>query len=128
MRSKSYIIKVKPIAWQRAARNGNRYFDAQAKDKLNFGLYLINQHGEEPLFDKAIHIDITFYMNIPKAKQDKLKSLYHVGPVDLDNLTKFLLDAMKDVIIVDDRIVCSMTMKKVYDWLPRTEITITEVE
>jgi len=128
VRSKTYVIGVKPIAWQRAARNGSRYYDAQAKDKLAFGLHLINQHDDEPLFDKAIHLDMTFYMNIPKAKQDKLKSIYHVGPVDLDNLCKFLLDAIKGVLIIDDRIICSITMKKVYDWLPRTELTITEVE
>jgi Holliday junction resolvase RusA-like endonuclease len=128
VRSKSYCIDLKPISWQRAGRNGSRYFDAQARDKLAFGLCLINQHGEEPLFDKAIHLDIAFYMNIPRSKLNNLKSIYHVGPVDLDNLCKFLLDAIKDVLIIDDRIICSMSLKKVYDKHPRTELVITEVE
>lgn len=127
MRSKSYTIKVKPIAWQRAARNGSRYFDAQAKDKLAHGLYLINQHGDEPLFDKTIEIDITFYMAIPKTIGDRQISIHHSKSPDLDNLIKFLLDAIKDVLITDDRIIWKIYARKYYDKNPRTELTITEV-
>ena len=127
MRSKSYCIKVKPIAWQRAARNSNRYFDAQAKDKLSHGLYLINQHGDEPLFDKAMRLQVIFFMAIPKTMQNRQNSVYHSKSPDLDNLLKFLLDAMTDVIITDDRLISAIDAVKVYDVMPRTELTITEV-
>ncbi len=128
MRSKAYCIKVKPIAWQRACRNGSRYFDAQAKDKLSFGLYLINQHGDEPIFQVPVHMDVTFYMPIPKSMQNRQYSIYHCKTPDLDNLCKFLLDSMKDVLIVDDRIISCLTAKKLYDKDPRTELVLTEVE
>jgi len=128
VRSKSYCIKVKPIAWQRAARNSNRYFDAQAKDKLAHGLYLINQHGDEPLFEGPIRLQVIFFMAIPKTLQNRQHSVYHSKSPDLDNLIKFLLDAMTDVIIADDRIICSLDAIKVYDVMPRTEFIITEVK
>ena len=128
MRSKSYTIKVKPIAWQRAARNGSRYFDAQAKDKLAHGLYLINQHGDEPLFDKAIYIDIVFYMAIPKTLGNREITLYHTKSPDADNMVKFLFDAIKGVLITDDRIIYGFRAHKYYDKNPRTELTITEAE
>ncbi len=127
MRSKSYCIKVKPMAWQRAGRNGSRYFDAQAKDKLAHGLYLINQHDDEPLFDKAIRIDAVFYMAIPKTLQNRSHTKYHTKSPDIDNLKKFLLDSLKDVLITDDRIVSELGAAKYYDKDPRTEFTITEL-
>lgn len=127
MRSKSYRININPIAWQRPARNGNRYYDSQAKDKVSFGLYLNHQHNNEAPFDKAIHMEVIFYMPIPKSIKDRKESIYHATTPDLDNLCKFLLDAIKDVLITDDRIICSLTAKKVYDKDPRTELIITEV-
>ncbi len=126
MRSKAYCVNIIPIPWKRAARNGNRLYDAQARDKVNFGLYLSNIHNDEPLFSNPIHLDIIFYM--PIAKTIKNRTLYHSFAPDLDNLCKFLLDAIRDVLIVDDRIICSLTAKKVYDKEPRTELIITEVE
>lgn len=128
MRSKAYCIKITPIAWQRALRNGNRSYDLQTKDKVSFGLYLDQQHADEPFFEKPIHIDVTFYMPIPKPLKERTSSLYNAGTPYLENLWKFLLDAMKDILILDDRVICSLSMKKVYDKEPRTELIITEVE
>jgi|ERR1700761_4119439 len=127
MRTKSYCIKLSPIPWKRPSLNGNRFYDAQAKDKLAFGLFLAKQHNDEPLFDTAVHLDIIFYMRIPKKGTARLPNAPHYIKPDLDNLCKFLLDAIKDVIILDDRIICSLSAKKVYDKVPRTELVITEV-
>lgn len=124
MRRKVYCVNVPPIAWKRAARNGKRVYDAQARDKVSFGLYLGQQHNEESLFDMPIHVEITFYM--PISKSSKGSKFYHSSPPDLDNLTKFCLDAIKDVLITDDRIICSLFAEKVYDENPRTELIITE--
>lgn len=128
MRSKSYVINVPPISWARAGRNAGRYFDTQALEKLSFGLHLANQHNEEPLFGCAIHIDITFFMPMHKSLKKREKTLYHSAAPDIDNLCKFLLDSLKGVVIVDDRKISSLSAKKVYDKVPRTELVITEVE
>lgn len=127
LRSKTYTIKLNPIPWQRARLSGNRFFDAQKEDKLSFGLYLNKQHGFDPIFSNPIHMDVTFYMPIPKSIKKRKSSLYHSTFPDLDNLCKFLMDAIKDVLVIDDKIICSLSAKKMYDKEPRTEIVITEV-
>jgi Holliday junction resolvase RusA-like endonuclease len=127
MRSKKYCIKMAPMAWQRVVRSTSRFYDTHVKDKVSFGLYLSQQHNEEPLFDKPINLDVTFYMPFPKTLKDKAHSIYHSTPPYLDCLSKFFLDALKDIIIIDSKIICSLSIKKVYDKQPRTEWIITEV-
>lgn len=127
VRSKSYCIKIPPIAWQRARLNGQRFFDGQTKEKVAFGLYLNQQHNDESLFSNPITLDVVFYMAQPKSLKDRKGTMYHSTKPDLDNLIKFLLDSIKDVLIVDDKIICSIYAKKVYDKEPRTEFVITEV-
>lgn len=127
MRSKDYCIKIVPIAWQRVVRSTNRSYDAQTRDRVSFGLYLAQQHNDEPFFDKPIHLDATFYMPIPMQPKDRSKSIYHSAAPHLDNLYRFLLDAIKDIVIANDRVICSLSLKKVYDKEPRTEIRIIEV-
>ena len=127
MRSKSYRINITPIPWQRILRKDSRFYDGITRDIVSFGLYLSQQHNEEPFFSNPIHIDVIFYMPFIKLVRDRDASLYHSGAPYLENLYKFLLDAMKDIVIADDRVICSLSLKKVYDKEPRTEITITEI-
>jgi len=97
---------------------------------ISFGLYLNKIHNDEPFFSNPIHIEATFYMPIPVKlvkDRDRHIALYHANVPHLENLYKFLLDAMKDVLIADDRVICSLSLKKVYDKEPRTELIITEV-
>lgn len=124
MRSKSYRINIAPIPWQRATR---RDYDLKTKDSISFGLYLNQQHAGEPFYSNPIHLEVTFYMPVVKSRKDIDNSLYHSSAPYLDNLYKFLLEAMKDVLIADDRVICSLSLKKVYDKEPRTELKITEV-
>lgn len=128
MRSKFYKINITPIGWRRVSRNQHRYYDPYNKDIVSFGLYLAQQHNEEPFFTKPVHLDVTFYMPISLLLKDRAQSQYHSGTPYLDNLYKFLLNSMKDVVIADDRVICSLSVKKVYDKEPRTELTITEVQ
>jgi len=97
------------------------------RDKVAFGLYLSQQHGDDPFFENPIHLEVTFYMPLPKPISKRTASLYKVSPPHLSNLYKFLIESIKDIIIRDDRVVCSLSVKKVYDKEPRTELIITEV-
>jgi Holliday junction resolvase RusA-like endonuclease len=124
MRSKSYCVNIPPIAWQRVVRSRNRMYNIHMKDRVAFGLYLSQQHNDEPLFEKPIHLEVVFYMAMGKTPKDKQ---YHAAPPYLDNLYTFLVDALKDVLIRDGRVICSLSLKKVYDKEPRTELIITEV-
>lgn len=126
MRSKAYRININPIPWQRIARSGGRIYNTDTKDRVSFVLYLTQQHNEEPFFNKPVHLDVIFYM--PFTKSHNKSAAYHSNAPAISNLYRFLLDAMKDVLISDDRVICSLSLKKVYDNEPRTELTITEVE
>lgn len=128
MRSKSYRINIVPVPWQRAVRKESRCYDAHTKDMVSFGLYLSQQHNDEPFFENPIHLDVTFYMPIVRSIKDRPDTVYHSNSPYLDNLYKFLLHSIKNVLIADDRVICSLSLKKVYDKEPRTELTITEVE
>jgi Holliday junction resolvase RusA-like endonuclease len=97
------------------------------KDKVSFGLYLSQQHNEEPFFSKPIHIEATFYMPISKSVHERVQNFYHTTVPYLDNLWRFLVEALKGVTIADERVICSFSVKKVYDKEPRTELVITEV-
>ena len=127
MRSKAYRIDIVPIACARVMRNANRSYDALTRDKVSFGLYLAQQHNDEPFFDKPVHLDVTFYMPIPKQLKERSDSVYHFAVPFIDNLWRFFIDAIKDIVISDERVICSFSAKKVYDKEPRTELIITEV-
>ncbi len=128
VRSKSYVVMNNPIVWQRAKLNGQRFFDGQSREKLCFAITLQAQHSDEPLFDKPISIDIVFYLKSTKALNRSAKTIHHAVRPDIDNLCKFILDAMNKVIFTDDKLICSLTAKKLYSMEPRTEFTITEME
>jgi Holliday junction resolvase RusA-like endonuclease len=128
MREKSYLIPIKPISWKRCGLAGTTFYDTQVNDKIAFGLYLLKQHGSDPLFEKPLSLDVTFFM--PKALKSKKRGDYHSSTPDLDNLIKLLLDAIVATksIMTDDRIVSIIVAKKIYDVNPRTEFIIKELE
>jgi Holliday junction resolvase RusA-like endonuclease len=127
MRSKTYCINVSPISWQRAGMNKARFFDKQVQDKIAVGLLLRKQHGNDPLFDGPLGIDIIFYIKHSKVKPKPLVKWHFTTP-DVDNFLKFIFDAMRSVVMVDDRLFSQVNMTKVYDMNPRTEFTIRELE
>lgn len=125
MRRKSYRINLAPIPWQRVVRREKFYHDSYNRYIVSFELYLDQQHDDEPFFTTPIHIEATFYMPFPLNKTTNI--LFHSNPPSIDNLYKFLLKTMKGIVITDERIICSLSLKKVYDKEPRTELVITEV-
>lgn len=126
-RQKRYCVNIPPQPWRRPQLCNTRFFNDQKSSRLAFGLYLAQQMDEDPLFDMPVHLDVTFYMPLPKSKYLRKPGQYHVITPDIDNLTKFCLDALKDVVITDDRIISSLSARKIYDRNPRTEFIITEL-
>lgn len=127
---KEYLINIAPISWKRAGLRDRTFFDQQTQEKLMFGIYLNSQHGDSPKFISPVHMDVTFHMPIPKTVAKRKNTIWHSSMPDIDNLQKFLLDAINDTGIIwkDDSIVSSVIARKVYDKKPRTHIIITELE
>ncbi len=122
---KTYVINIPPIAWKRAGKCGKRFFDQQSHEKLAFGLYLSQQHADAPLYTQPLMIEMMFYIAPPKTV--KKRTPYVSTFPDIDNLMKFVLDAAKDILYDDDRIVCILQGTKLYDLNPRVELTVTEL-
>lgn len=129
-RTKEYIIDLFPIPWKRAGQNERHFYDRQTHEKTAVGIHLVSQHGSDPVFCGPLHMDLTFYMPLPKSLCKRKKTVWHHTTPDLDNLEKFLLDTITKTGVIwrDDRLVSSMSVKKIYDKHPRTHIVIKELE
>lgn len=66
--------------------------------------------------DFPVHIDFTFYFQIPKSKARKTAALSpHAVKPDLSKLIRAVEDALVSAqILKDDALVCAITAKKVY--------------
>ena len=122
-----------PVAWQRPqfARRGKHLhsYDGQEKLKVGCKWQLKSQYREQPI-TAPVSIDITFYMPIPKSttairKRQMLHGkMYHMKRPDLDNLQKFVLDCLNQIILIDDAQVVEIRARKIYSDKPGTLIRL----
>jgi len=130
---KVYVIPGNPIPLARARLGRlNRVYDPQKNQKLMTQITLDGQHNGAELLTGPLHINITFFMPIPKStsyKQSlKLQGVAHKIKPDLDNLCKFVLDVCSNRLLYhDDCIISRITANKIYDITPRTEFTFEEI-
>ena len=88
--------------------------------------------------DGALEVQLIFYFKRPKSHYrtgkyaNKLKAtapMYHTGTKDLDNLVKFVLDALNKKAYEDDGQICSIYTHKFYtNYDPRIVIKIKEID
>lgn len=108
-----------------------RTYDSQAEEKDTFKWQLKARMRNEVIITEPIKINIMFYMPIPKSTAGKKRVLMLDGTVkhtkkpDLDNVLKFALDCMNNIVYDDDKQIYSATTAKYYAIEPRTEITLT---
>lgn len=125
---KTYIIPGSPIALARPRFAHRKIYDSQKNVKLFAGLQLVQQHGNDPLFEGPLHLDVTFYMNMPSKgtppAKCKKQGTYHTYRPDLSNLLKFYEDICVGVLFKDDSLIASVSCRKIYDKEPRTEFTL----
>lgn len=121
-----YTVDAIPIPWQRAGlSSGGKFYDRQVHNKLAFGLIVSKQHNDKPVITQPIHLDIQFHFQKPRTHKEIIP---HIVKPDIDNLVKFVLDALKDILWVDDKIIYKLTCEKKYSPTSQTIITIKELE
>ena len=107
-------------------------YDPAQKDKFNFLLTVQNNAPKKP-FDEPLRVDIDCYFSRPKCHYGtgknrgiikKSSPRFHTVKPDIDNLRKFVMDALNKVFWRDDSIICEGTTRKFYSEKPRTEIKI----
>lgn len=120
---------------QKRHRTGRGFnYDPSAPDKADF-LGIVQHNAPTTPLDKPLSVQISYYFQRPKShfgtgrNEGKLKSSApenHIGKPDLDNLAKFVLDALNKVYWRDDSVIVRLTVDKSYCDRPRTEIIINE--
>ena len=120
----TYIIEGQPVPLQRPRFSRGHVFDSQKDIKYAIGLLLRSQHSNRPMYEDAIHLDIVFYMTIPKKSK---VTGWHIKRADLDNLVKLICDVSIGILYEDDSCIAKITACKVYDSIPRTEFTLTQL-
>jgi Holliday junction resolvase RusA-like endonuclease len=122
----------------RHVKMGNfvRQYDPSASDKGDF-LSVIQRHAPEEPFLNPLYVKIDFYFSRPKShyrtgkNSHELKDnapLHHTSKPDVDNLAKFVMDAMNKIYWKDDSFISSCHITKYYSRNPRTEIEIFPID
>ncbi len=111
-----------------------RTYDPSSKDKSDFLALCFNQIPKKlglmiENWEGSLRLDLKFIMPIPKSysKKKKLSLLNadHLKKPDIDNMIKFVMDALNKIFWKDDSQVSCLYATKIYGSKPRTEITIT---
>jgi Holliday junction resolvase RusA-like endonuclease len=128
-----YVITGCPIPLKRPrfAKQTGRVFDPQIFVKARCVNEIMLQHNNRPLLAGPLHVEVTFYMPIPsscsnKTRESLMGSFHHKMP-DFSNMLKFIEDVCTGIVYEDDRLICSINGCKLYDLVPRTEISFMEV-
>jgi|TARA_Y100000034_G_scaffold119574_1_gene161522 Holliday junction resolvase RusA-like endonuclease len=118
----------KPIAWKRARRRGKRYFDTQLEDKIKYQMVAKLQMEGVEAFINPISLFFRFNMPIPPSRPKKWRQnapgMGHVFTPDLDNLVKFMGDALNGIVWEDDKLIYEIKAQKIYAEKPSTLLEV----
>ena len=130
----SFVIPGNPLPQKRhrsTFRGGKpRNYDPSAQDKKKFKA-MVGELGVESALKGDISLNVTFYMPRPKkhyrtGKYARLlkkdSPFWHSTKPDIDNLVKFVMDALQGMLWSDDCKIVRLETSKIYSKKPRTEI------
>ena len=118
----NFLVKTRPKPQQRHRSNGRFQYDPSSKDKKDF-LLQAQQFAPAKPITKDIELSITFCYRRPKNHyRSKNKELilkddapfYKSSKADLDNLVKFVCDALNGIFYKDDSQIVSIYASKVW--------------
>jgi Holliday junction resolvase RusA-like endonuclease len=117
-----------PIPQQRPRLSGKVVYDSQAEKKKGLR-WVVRSQWKEPPIEDPVHLDFEFEFPVSKSWSKKRKKesigMHHVATPDLDNLIKWCCDIFNEIVFIDDRLVFSITAKKVYSETPCSKIQVS---
>lgn len=129
----SFEVLGEPKALKRHRMGKGFNYDPSKNDKSDF-LWQVKKNAPPTPLDQPIHLKITFSFPRPKSHYGTGKNstvlkatapIYHTARPDIDNLIKFVCDALNTVYWKDDSCICLTEALKVYtDGTPKTEVEI----
>ena len=120
-----FTVHREPEAQQRHRRGrGKSHYDPSAAGK---GAFLAMAFENRPLIppDFAIEVKLLFIMPRPQGKYHAAAP--HIDEPDIDNLVKFVLDALNGIFWKDDKFISKITASKMYGESPCTIVEIEEL-
>jgi len=132
-----FTILGKPQALKRARhvfKNGKSYcYDSQKEQKRADRVQISSQMSDQGVIRKLdghLNVKLIFHMGgAGNVKTEHLNGLpFDRTPIDIDNMIKFYLDTMNDLVYIDDRQVTNIEAEKIYSDDKRVEIFINKIE
>jgi len=74
---------------------------------------------------RPVRIDLIAYFKIPASRTEIKENDWHIKKPDRDNIDKFYLDCLTNLLLEDDCLICDGRIQKKYSEDPRVEIEIT---
>jgi Holliday junction resolvase RusA-like endonuclease len=133
----AFIIPGRPKAWKRPGRDkrsGRRFESKQTKIDRETVARCARAAWRGPPSTKPVKILVLAIFEIPKSWPPSLQReaeagrVYHTSDPDKDNLEKLVMDALKQIVFVDDNQVADGRTIKRYGRGARTEVYIEELE
>ena len=156
LRSLSFFVAGKPPAQQRTrvnfkrnksntsfpvfydpSRNSKRQWTQALKKILDDSNINIPVFPSDPYVDQPIQLEVNIYLSIPKTDintKKQLKNKHHLWPntKDIDNMIKYIMDAMQQIIYTNDAVICSIKCTKQFVTAtavtPTHEVPITQLQ
>ena len=123
-----YVLEGPPIPWMRAGRKGNVYYDKQIKEKVRAQWEIKQQMQGLYSHSEPLKVVLECQMPIPKSwakvKQKNAIGKPHASRPDVDNLLKFVDDALNNILWVDDALIYEVHIRKFYSDEPKTRLSV----
>ena len=110
-----FTVQGRPHTLKRHRDGKHGKYDPSAGDKVHF-VSLCNYARPREPFDFPLHVYLQFHFK------------NHQHEPDIDNLIKFVFDALNGLFWKDDRIIERVTAVKCFNGNARTEVIIMEVD
>lgn len=126
-------IEGMPVPWKAHGGCGKRSFNPRFKEKEYVQWQVKSQFNRVQAITGPVFLDISYHMPVPprtpKARTREMLSgkLHHLKRPDLDNLNKFLCDALKNIVYEDDSQIVAMHCRKIYGSDAKTVVRVEEV-
>lgn len=131
-----FTVLGEPKALKRHRMGKGYSFDPSKGDKQDF-LWMAKENAPSTPLDQPLKVTLYFDFQRPKShfgtgkNKDILKENSpnnHTSRPDIDNLVKFVLDALNTIYWRDDSVICELHVFKFYSTKPRTTIHIELIE
>ena len=113
-----YHIPGKPLTWMRSGRRKDKYYDKQINQKAYTSNIVQSQMKIKEPLSSPLKLVVEFHLPIPtsyrKAIRWRMLKTPHTRVPDIDNMVKFLCDALNNVLWVDDSLIYEIHCRKIY--------------